>query len=142
MQTFLPVPSFEDTARLLDRQRLGKQRLEALQIVKVLVGETTGWAAHPAVRMWVGYPAALIQYGMAMCTEWRRRGYKDTLLEKFQTYERSLTELRRSTPIMPPWFGDQEFHRAHQSNLVRKMPEHYRPLFPDVPANLPYKWPT
>ena len=41
----------------------------------------------------------------------------------------------------PPWFGDKEFHRSHQSNLIRKMPEHYQKLFPDVPNNLPYVWP-
>ncbi|CAM5346647.1 Cytoplasmic protein OS=Streptomyces chartreusis OX=1969 GN=CP983_00565 PE=4 SV=1 [Streptomyces chartreusis] len=31
MQTFLPHPDFRQTALLLDRRRLGKQRVEALQ---------------------------------------------------------------------------------------------------------------
>jgi hypothetical protein len=26
--------------------------------------------------------------------------------------------------------------------LVRKLPDHYRQFFPDVPDNLPYFWPT
>jgi len=30
MQTFLPYPGFADSARVLDRRRLGKQRGEAL----------------------------------------------------------------------------------------------------------------
>ena len=43
---------------------------------------------------------------------------------------------------MPPWLGDDAFHRSHQSNLVRKLPEHYGDLFPDVPDDLPYIWPV
>jgi len=29
----------------------------------------------------------------------------------------------------------------HQSNLVRKFPEHYRMHWPEVPEDLPYIWP-
>ena len=42
---------------------------------------------------------------------------------------------------LPPWIGDAEFHRSHQSNLVRKDVEFYGPLFPGVPDDLPYVWP-
>jgi alpha-tubulin suppressor-like RCC1 family protein len=31
--------------------------------------------------------------------------------------------------------------RSHRSNLIRKMPEHYGPIWPDVPDDLPYYWP-
>lgn len=56
MQTFLPYPDFELSARFLDRQRLGKQRVEAWQILNVLEelkipGRTPAWRNHPAVRM-------------------------------------------------------------------------------------------
>lgn len=44
-------------------------------------------------------------------------------------------------PTTPPWLGDEAFHRSHQSNLLRKLPEHYGPLFPGVPDDLPYVWP-
>ena len=40
------------------------------------------------------------------------------------------------------WLGDPAVHRSHQSALVRKDPDHYRPLFPDVPDDLPYVWPA
>ena len=43
--------------------------------------------------------------------------------------------------VMPPWLGDRDFHRSHQSNLIRKDREHYGPLFPDVPDDLEYVWP-
>ena len=65
MQTFLPYASFEDVARTLDRKRLGKQRVEGMQILNVLAkppGYTGAWANHPAVKMWRGYENALKQY--------------------------------------------------------------------------------
>ena len=42
---------------------------------------------------------------------------------------------------LPPWLGDLEFHRSHQSSLVRKDPAFYGPVFGDVPNDLPYVWP-
>ncbi len=38
MQTFLPYADFERSAAVLDRQRLGKQRVETLQIFQALTG--------------------------------------------------------------------------------------------------------
>jgi hypothetical protein len=54
---------------------------------------------------------------------------------------RSQSELA-AADALPPWLGDDELHRSHQSALVRKDPDHYRPLFPDVPDDLPYVWPV
>ena len=36
MQTFLPYPDFAESAKVLDNKRLGKQRVECLQIMKAL----------------------------------------------------------------------------------------------------------
>ena len=36
MQTFLPYPSFEETASILDYRRLGKQRVEGFQILNII----------------------------------------------------------------------------------------------------------
>ena len=44
--------------------------------------------------------------------------------------------------LLPPWLGRDDVHRAYRSALVRKMPEHYGPLFPDVEEDLPYVWPV
>ena len=38
MQTFLPVADFTESARLLDNPRLGKQRVECLQVLRALTG--------------------------------------------------------------------------------------------------------
>lgn len=136
MQTFLPDPSFALSARYLDRQRLGKQRVEVLQLLRALHGETKGWANHPAAKMWRGYEQILVQYGISVCGEWIGRGYTDTCLPKIAAYEREVAR------VAPPWLGNFAFHEAHRSNLVRKLPEHYRPLFPGVPDDLPYVWPV
>lgn len=136
MQTFLPYASYMESAKVLDRQRLGKQRVEAWQILNALRGESKGWVNHPATRMWEGHERALALYGITMCYEWTRRGYRDTMGERFRPFVRGLF------PVAPDWLGDEDFHLSHRSNLIRKMPEHYGPIWPDVPADLPYVWPT
>ena len=67
VQTFLPYPDFAASAMALDRRRLGKQRVEALQILRALTRERYGWKHHPAVRMWAGYEEALACYAMEVC---------------------------------------------------------------------------
>jgi hypothetical protein len=36
MQTFLPYPNFKKSLQILDYRRLGKQRVEAYQIIRIL----------------------------------------------------------------------------------------------------------
>ena len=138
MQTFLPYADFKRSAQVLDYKRLGKQRVETWQVLRALRGETRGWRNHPASRMWNGYEKALIEYGLVMCDEWKRRGYKDTMTDRF------LEEFGKidGAVVMPPWIGDEQFHRSHQSNLLRKDEMFYRQFFPEVPADLPYIWPS
>jgi hypothetical protein len=142
MQTFLPRASYKGSAVVLDRQRLGKQRVEGLQLLNALSPNYThrGWRNHPAVRMWRGHEGALARYVLAVCEEWVSRGYMDTCADKVRALMDAHPEWTGATPS---WFGDEEFHRSHRSNLVRKAPEHYAPLFePGLPADLPYVWPT
>ena len=68
VQTFLPYPDFRRTAEALDSPRLGKQRVETLQILRALELPEYGWGNHPAVRMWRGYTPALVCYGLT-CVE-------------------------------------------------------------------------
>lgn len=136
MQTFLPYASFADSARVLDNRRLGKQRVETLQILNALTDPTKGWRNHPATKMWENNIGALVFYGLAICEEWIQRGYKDTCYSKIEKF----LDQYPCGPL-PPWLGDPDFHRSHQSNLVRKMPDHYRQFFPDIPDDLPYIWP-
>jgi hypothetical protein len=82
MQTFLPYPDFVACAHVLDSRRLGKQRVEALQILRALLVPEYGWRHHPTVLMWKGYPEALGRYGLEVCREWRARGFADTCQPK------------------------------------------------------------
>ena len=136
MQTFLPYEDFAASAEVLDYRRLGKQRVETWQILRALAGETRGWTNHPASRMWRGYEDALVVYGVKICEEWIRRGYNDSMLERF------VQLLVPGKVKMPAWLGNQEFHTSHQSNLVRKDPDFYSPIFPDVGPELDYVWPV
>ena len=62
MQTFLPYASFTDSLKALDNKRLGKQRVEAMQVLKALHIPDYGWRHHPCVKMWNGYDKALCDY--------------------------------------------------------------------------------
>ncbi|MGW0119925.1 MSMEG_6728 family protein [Streptomyces sp. NPDC003327] len=150
MQTFLPYESSSASAAVLDPKRLGKQRVEALQVFRGLTVEDYGWRRHPAVRMWAGYEEALVRYGLDVCAVWTGQGRADTcavtLLDDYRAWRPSGTvrgqdELARADEL-PPWLGNPAFHRSHRSALVRKDPAHYRARFPDVPDDLPYVWPA
>lgn len=154
MQTFLPSPDFAESARVLDRARLGKQRVETLQIAKALTDPEYGWQNHPAVKMWRGHFCGLVTYGIAVCEEWVDRGYNDTCNGKLidiyaQQWDAWIDSgdslmheplgLLRPTP---PWLGDEAFHASHRSVLLRKAPDHYRKFWPDEPDDLEYVWPV
>lgn len=141
MQTFLPYADFSKSAAVLDRQRLGKQRVENLQLMKALLVPGAGWSRHPAALMWKGHESWLFNYHTAICQEWIVvRGYKDTCLEKMGVLIEENSELF-NVSAAPPWLGSKPFHRSHRSNLVRKDPDHYREFFPHVPDDLEYVWP-
>ncbi len=145
---------------MLDDRRLGKQRVETLQIMQVLLGlrwdtaagvietyEPRGWRTHPAVLMWQGSESALGRYQELICQEWTGRGFGDTCAVKTAGLLRAAGRWQDGDAsgrheMAPSWLGDQDLHRSHQSNLVRKDPDHYRRLFPDVPDDLPYVWPV
>ena len=146
MQTFLPYRDFRRTARVLDDLRLGKQRVETLQILRALTWETYGWKHHPAVLMWQGHVPALVTYGVVITDEWLRRGRADTVMAQLVEFLDGAEMLAQrdlaDAGALPSWLGKRAFHRSHQSSLVRKDPDHYRRYFPNVPDDLPYVWPV
>ena len=159
MQTFLPFPDFFASASVLDRQRLGKQRVETMQLLRLVTTPKEllrGWKNHPARRMWCGFPEALGFYGVVMIRRWLSFGYRDTCREKIlsmlgehgysgsekkleERYEAALAGTDRA--FLPPWFGDEAFHRSHRSNLLRKEPQWYGQFGWTEPADLAYEWP-
>jgi Pyrimidine dimer DNA glycosylase len=149
VQTFLPFPDFEQSARSLDRKRLGKQRVECIQVLRGLVVEGYGWRHHPAVLMWKGFEEALGRYSFTCCAVWVEAGFADTCAATIGSELASIgvTTVRTQDELaaagaLPPWLGDESFHLSHRAALVRKDPEFYGPRFPDVPDDLPYVWPA
>lgn len=69
-----------------------------------------GFANHPAVSLWWGYPLALKAYLNAFMDEIEERGYKNNMgrYEVPDQYPR------------PSWTDDPEFHRIHRSALLDK----------------------
>lgn len=140
MQTFMPYADYKKSLDCLDNKRLGKQRVEAYQILRALIGESSGWRNHPATRMWSGYEYSLATYGVIACHLWRERGFKDSLLPKFKQY---VIDLKSCGCLDKPyWIGDMRVHRSHRSNLMRKDAKFYRKYFRTVRNDLPYYWPT
>jgi len=132
MNTFLPYPDFTESARCLDSRRLGKQRVEAMQILRALANPNYGWQHHPAVQMWRGYDQALKLYMNAIIEEWVRRGYRNNM---------PLVGVMGKIE-MPLWVGNENFHASHRSSLLRKDPKHYAQFcWKEVP-DLPYIWPV
>lgn len=127
MNTFLPVPDFAQSAAYLDRARLGKQRVEVLQLLN------GSWPHHPIAKLWAPYRPALSWYGLCICNEWLLRGYKDTCFGKIR-------ELCAPDLTPPPWVGDPEFHASHRSNLLRKDYAYYSAFNWTEPTNLRYIW--
>jgi hypothetical protein len=136
MQTFMQHQSYKLVAQELDDKRLGKQRVEAYQIVKALRGDyadSGAWENHPATVMWRGYEHQLGWYGFYICEEWIKRGHKDSLIQHFI----KLIESSPSTSL-PWWVTNSILNLTHQSNLKRKDSKHYQY---NIPNDMPYIWP-
>lgn len=131
MQTFLPVADFQASAEMLDDRRLGKQRLEALQLIRALTSEGGGWSSHPAAHMWSQNLSALMRYHDVCIAEWIRRGFKNTM----QVFV-------PPAYVMPPWFGDDRFHSAHRAALLFKDERFYRRYDWREEPCLNYLWPS
>jgi len=152
MQTFLPYPSFRESALSLDIQRLGKQRVEGMQILSALLSKKydnelesvvnfnpKGWTHHPATLMWKNHEGSLYLYVKEICKVWiEDHGFKDTISWKIDKIIKD-SKLNYSDPI---WLGDEKLHLSHKSNLLRKDFAYYSKIWTGVSPNLPYVWPV
>ena len=131
MQTFLPYADFEQTAKCLDYKRLGKQRVEAFQILNALANPKNRWNKHPIVKMWRGYENCLKLYFNIISYEWIKRGYKHNM----GFYLRD-----NNTLIFPQFIGDEEFHSSHRAALLFKNYNWYKQFeWAEIPQ-INYKW--
>lgn len=126
MQIFLPFADFEQSCNALDRNRLGKQRIEAFQIWKAATSTIkNGWSNHVCTRMWKDYLPALRLYLNICC---RVYGSRKTKKGKFCQNTKMLEHIKENCleiqegeiVVMPPWIGNPEFHDSHKSMLYHK----------------------
>lgn len=137
MQTFVPVPNFTESAKVLDYRRLGKQRVETMQIINAIIfNRQHGWRHHPATKMWEQNVNGLSAYGVAICEEWISRGYRDTCLNKIKNL------VMPDSDDLPRWWGDERVHSSHRSNLLRKNPDYYSQFGWIDDPSAEYFWPT
>jgi hypothetical protein len=81
---------------------------------------------------------------------WTERGFGDSCAATIAADLRAagIAEIRSyeelaANDALPPWLFDEAVQLSHRSALLRKDPEHYRPLFPpDTPWEPDYIWPV
>ena len=131
MQTFLPYESFRESAKVLDWKRLGKQRVEGMQIINAIENPNKqGWQNHPITIMWTPYLSALKLYTNVIIQEWMSRGYNNNM--NFYDLGNRMTK--------PHWIGKEEFHSSHRANLLRKDYEYYSQFGWTENSESPYVW--
>lgn len=116
MQTFLPYADFSRSLQCLDKRRLGKQRVEAFQILKAIQTPTYGWQNHPAVNMWRGFELALAEYYNESLRAFTNAGGKNIVLQPIYIH---------GSYTYPLWLGNELVHSTHRANLLRKDPVFY-----------------
>ena len=131
VNTFVTSSSVVGCAKALDYRRLGKQRVEAYQLWRALMGITKGWTKHPATLMWTGHTCFLALYCNTMIDEWISRGYKNTM--------QHLPCCKNPRP--PWWWGWEPMMMSHKASLNRKMPAYYSFDVGEY-AHWGYIWPT
>lgn len=130
--TFIINGDFILNARLLDDQRLGKQRVEARQIINAICNGGN-WENHPIVKAWKPFVEALKYYTNCIILEWVNRG-KENNLPLFNV----------SHLILMPWWATWDrLHQSHRAMLLRKNPFFYKDKFNVDPEYMLYGyiWP-
>lgn len=121
---------FRRCARILDNKRLGKQRVEAYQILKT-INNGGKWSNHPAVKQWKGFEKCLMLYINAHIDVWISRGYKNTM----DTYK------VKADVQVPPFLTNKHFVDMHKSRLLFKDEAFYRSYCWNVkPSSGGYYW--
>jgi|688.fasta_scaffold472051_2 hypothetical protein len=137
MQIFLPYSDFGKSLDSLDNKRLGKQRVEAYQIISVISGRFRkdgkpykGWVSHPCSIMWKDHVDALKIYYNWSLDIWKERGFKNNM-----EYE-----LISGDVVFPEWLGFEPFHSSHRANLLRKDFNFYSKQGWSEDPTDPYMW--
>jgi hypothetical protein len=149
MQTFLPSRSFYASVNTLDNKRLGKERVEAKQLLAILLEKrTTGaWVNHPALLMWKGYECALAAYMNECIYCWCAKGFRNTMKywhpnRGFYFSNNNRNEWLAFPYISPLWLGNEKLHSSHRAALLYKNYAFYSQYRWGEEPTLNYWWPT
>lgn len=138
MMTFLPFPSYQRSAQVLDNKRLGCQRMEGLILLRTNLGLSNGWKWHPCTRQWKGYESSLAEYLFEIISEWKKRGFRDSCEQKLLDIIGGYDNIKGATK--PYWLGDEEFHSSHRAALLFKKYDYYKQFGWTEKAKMNYKW--
>ena len=134
MQVFRPYVDWWMSARVLDDRRLGKQRVEAKQVMMAIFRKMDlirngrrGWLNHPIVLMYYNdgkpYLKDLIGYFNVCVEEWRRRGMRGSISLSDIEHHISASGSAEGHPLTH--VHEVEYRRV----LILKYPEHYLRVF-------------
>ena len=161
---FIPFPNIYMSVKCLDRERLGKQRVECKQIIDLLeeydrthILPEKGWSSHPAFLSWIGFTNHLKVYFDICVKEWTDRGYVNNMQtynidqSKYNIVECSFdgkTATYNNSKFnefsFPYWVSFPPFYKSHQAALLRKNPKYYIEYFGNELGefiNNGYLWP-
>lgn len=145
MQIFLPYPDFEQSVRVLDRSRLGNQIWR--ECLTLIEGH---WPNHPVSKMWANHHHAVALYMWHGITELITRNHiPRRTIEQLDSYITSrfphpqVPRCFDRNAILPPFIGNEAFHRSHRLALLYKNPVWYSKFFNEpIPTSKPeYVWP-
>lgn len=142
--TYLPQPTFRESARCLTDQDLSDSLRAALNILthnkefaRVSYIDGLEMADDPFAAMWRGYEGILILYARVCLSEMQKRDKSETgILQK------QLEEWRQpNLDHLPPWFfgldqsEKEKIILSHRYLLLQKNPEHYENVFASLEYN-------
>lgn len=145
MITFLPSSSYIESAKILDTKRLIKQRLEAAQILALILSipnkdgnKRTGYRNHPVTKMWLLYPSQLYIYYLAIFGEMEVRDINVNPLY----YEEELNRQSINVPhLVPLWSNDERLYSSHRAALLAKDYNYYSKYNWKEEPKIDYWWP-
>lgn len=120
MQVFISMPTFKESAKVLDSRRMNKQIMECNQIYRAIKGETDGWKNHCVTRLWWEYPEELMMFANDCYWELvQNRGGNPVKPYKWMSLKRP------SKSEMPHFIKLDWWLSAMRSHLLAKDFDHY-----------------